>query len=146
MSDLSVSLLKNDVEIVTLHSGFKTWAETECVIVNFEGWDDIDNITIDTVPKLFGTGSYVVSKRIEEQEYTLEGAIFTSLARDIRKDLEDAAYALEPVTVIVNRADSNTIAEAYITSLKWNASSDTEAEFTIIMKATNPIKRIEGTN
>lgn len=142
MSDLSVSILKDDVEIITLHSGFNTWAESECVIVNFEGWDDVDNISINTVPKLFGPGSYVTSKRIEEQEYKLDGALFTSLARDIRKDLEESAYSMEPVTIIVKRADSNTMAEAYITSLKWTASSDTEAEFTIVMKATDPIKRI----
>lgn len=141
MSKKIVTITKGDTELVKLYSGYGSWEEANSTIVNLTGWDDIENIEIETVAKLFGSGSYIVSKRIIENNVTLEAAIYMDNARSVRQSIEDVAYSLEPVTLGVQNADSLLIVEAYITKLNWIEHNDEEAEFTINFIMIDPEKR-----
>lgn len=141
MSKKIVTITKGGTELVKLYSGYGSWEEANSTIVNLTGWDDIENIEIETVAKLFGSGSYIVSKRIIENNVTLEAAIYMENARSVRQSIEDVAYSLEPVTLGVQNADSLLIVEAYITKLNWIEHNDEEAEFTINFIVIDPEKR-----
>lgn len=141
MSKKIVTITKGGTELVKLYSGYGSWEEANSTIVNLTGWDDIENIEIETVAKLFGSGSYIVSKRIIENNVTLEAAIYMDNARSVRQSIEDVAYSLEPVTLGVQNADSLLIVEAYITKLNWIEHNDEEAEFTINFIVIDPEKR-----
>jgi hypothetical protein len=137
--------LKNGGDVfLTLYSGASTWDEADHQLIDFKGWDDIDNIDIQTVDKLFGTGSYVVSKKLTEQKFSIKGRVNQPGVRSIREDISLVAEELTPITVtrqIVNLNGSESM-DAFITGLEWNQETDEEAEFVISFKSTSAIKTI----
>lgn len=72
---------------------YKTFPEglsTQNVLVSESGWDDVNNVEIETVPKLNGGGSYIVSERIGEKEFSVEINIpssFETVYSNLKKDL-----------------------------------------------------------
>jgi hypothetical protein len=99
-----------------------------------EGFESWDNIEIETVPKLFGNGSYVVSKRITEKPISVEASVSVSNVRSVYSSLRTAAASLNPVTVAVSGSAIQTV-EAYITGIDWNQVSDDEANFVLSLKS-----------
>lgn len=140
MAKQTLTIMQGGASILSLHTGFGNWAEAEMALMELTGFDDINNINIETVPKLFGTGSYIVSKTIMERPISIRGALFTEDARSIRDAIEAAANSLEPVTLSLKRGNTNNRMEAYIVSLTWTMYSENEAEFSMELTAVNPTK------
>lgn len=144
MSKHIVTLNDGTTTFLTLYSGADTWDEADRQLVELKGWDDFTNIDIQTVAKLFGNGSYVVSKKLTEREFSIKGRINQPNVRSVNDDITNVAELLATITVtreIVGLPGNGSL-EAFITGLEWNQETDDEAEFTISLKTTSAMKTI----
>lgn len=144
MSKQIITLTAGVTVFLTLYSSASTWDEADHQLIDFKGWDDFSNIEINTVPKLFGSGSYVVSKKLKEREFSIKGQVNQPGVRSIREDISIIAEGLSPITVtrVITGLPGSEAVEAFITGLEWNQETDDEAEFTISLKSTSAIKTI----
>lgn len=134
MAKRTVEIKQGSTTLVTLYSGPSTWEEADYTVTDISGVEDWDNIEIETVPKLFGNGSYVVGKRITEKAVTVEASVMASNVRSIYVLLSNAASSLNPVSVVLSGSPIRTV-EAFITGLDWNETSEEEAVFTLTLKS-----------
>lgn len=148
MAKQTITIKKLDDILLTLYAGADTWDESAYVATKFDEWDDVGNVVIDTVPKLFGSGSYVVSKRIEEKDLTLEGSIEDKLHRSVRNLLASTIEAMEEITIEVSRTiNDNGVVEArtaFITGLTWTVIDEEHADFTLTFKNLSGKKTVDG--
>ena len=134
MAKRTITIKQGTTTIVTLYSGPSTWVEANATVTDVEGMERWDNVEIETVPKLFGNGSYVVSKRIGEIVGSISGDLFLPNVRAVYTRLSSAAASLEPV-VITQTGLATTQVDAYITGVQWQQRTDEEASFTVEFKA-----------
>lgn len=134
MAKRTIQIKQGSYTIVTLYSGASSFEEANATITEASGFEQWDNIEIETVPKLFGNGSYVVSKRIAETNGTISGDLFVDNVRSVYTALRTAAGSLDTVT-ISQTGLATTSVDAYITGVQWQQRSDEEASFTIEFKA-----------
>lgn len=134
MAKRTIEIKQGETTLVTLYSGPSTWAEREFAVTNVAGFENWDNIEIETVPKLFGNGSYVVGKRITEKALTVDASVTTANVRSVYQGLANAAESLEPVSVLLSGAAIGTTT-AFITGINWVQIADNEATFTLTLKS-----------
>lgn len=142
MSKHTITLTSGTDIFLTLFSAADTWDEADHQLIELKGWDDIDNVDIQTVNKLFGTGSYVVSKKLTEQKFSITGRVNQPGVRSIREEISLVTEMLSTITVTrtISTLTGNESVEAYITGLEWNQETDDEAEFVISLKSTSATK------
>lgn len=144
MAKQIVEILSPAKTIATLYSGPATWAEAESTITTLDNFDDFSNIVVETVPKLFGAGSYIKHKRIAESDIVLVGRVYLTTVRNILSDLKSSAQKFENITIkrTITSAGSVEQITGLITSVTWNEIDELEAEFTVNIKAISPLKTL----
>lgn len=117
----------------------------EVFLTELEGWDE-SRVEIETVPALFGTGSYITEVHIPEREITAMITIASpSLSlRGVKQNVEALMHNLQKVNVsrTFGGTRTETLAVLVTAITEFKGYSDTEGSFKITMLATEPLKTI----
>lgn len=136
MAKRIVEIKKGETSLIRLFSGPSSWEESDFAVTDLEGIENWENVEIETTPKLFGSGSYVVSKRITEKQIKLSGHVFSEAVNAIYEGLKTAAEALDPVSLqVTTPAHAMESIAVYITGVDWRGLSEESAEFSISLLA-----------
>lgn len=117
----------------------------EVFLTELKGWDE-DRIEIETVPALFGTGSYVTERHIPEREITavITIASETLSLRAVKQSIATAMYSMNEIAIVRTFGASRTeTINALVTAItEYKGYSDTQGEIKITMLAKSPLKTV----
>lgn len=140
MANQKVSINDGSETIIELYSGPTTEAETLKTLVSVEGWDSFDNVDLQFVDKLFGSGSYLVQKRLSQRNVSIEANVSNVNMMTLRASIAKKAQDFKVITITRTQGSTVETLNAYITGLDWNVVNDTEVNFTIKFSSAEAVR------
>lgn len=120
------------------------------ILVNLEGFEDFNNVQLNTEQKGYGAGSYVISRQIGEREVMVE--FYMSQTSTVNLDqwliqLQDLLYTGNPIQADRVWLDGSTekrkerLTGGSLVSLGWERMND-DVTGNLTIMFTNPLKTI----
>lgn len=118
-------------------------------IFEAQGWDGNPEVLIETAPKMVGNGSYILSKRLGNKEFTVNFNILNSHYTALR-NLENLSLNFTELTFERSFYNNDTTTTAsrvetlkgYITTFNSELYREKWGNLTILVLCTNPVKTI----